>query len=165
MIALFGAFVIQQRLGAKVRATAGTDPARHWSEVLDATRPMAPSGAVMMLLSGGYMTWAMWKQMPPYIRAGLASVAFIGVAMGMAGARFAALQRAVASDAAAAVDAVRRGSTWALLCAANGAALGTVWLMSVKPGMAECVLVVALPAAVGWLVGLRLARGAAAAAA
>lgn len=159
LIALFDAFVIQQRMGAKVRATAGTDEMRHWAGMLDATRPMAPSGAGMMLLSGAYMTWAMWRQMPPCIQIGFAAVAFIGVAMTMAGARFAALHRA-ASDPAA-VAAMRRGSRWALLCAANGAALGTVWIMSIRPAMLECVLAAALPAAIGWMVGLRLARGAA----
>lgn len=126
--------------------------------MLDATRPMAPSGAVMMLLSGGYMTYSMWRQMPAFIQVGLASVAFIGVAMTLVGARFAALHREIASDPAA-VAAVRRGSTWAAFCAANGAALGTIWIMSIKPGMLESALVVAVPALIGWMVGLRLARG------
>jgi hypothetical protein len=98
LIALFASFAMQQRVGAKLRATVGQDEARHWSGLLDATRPMAPSGAVMTLLSGAWMTWAQWRQMPTFVLVGLGAVAFIGVAMTLVGARFAAIHRAMALD-------------------------------------------------------------------
>jgi hypothetical protein len=159
LIAMFAGFALQQRLGAKLRATVGHDEARHWAGMLDATRPMTPSGAVMMLLSGGYMAWGMRADPPPWVTAGIGSVAFIGLAMGlMVGPRFAAIHRAVASDPAAAAAGIRDGTTWAAFCAANGAGLGTVWIMSVKAGWAESLIAVLLPAAIGAVVGFRLAR-------
>lgn len=158
LIAMFAGFALQQRLGAKVRATFGRDEARHWAGMLDATRPMTPSGAVMMFVSGGYMAWGMRGSPPPWVVAGIGSVAFIGLAMFlMVGPRFAALHRAIASDPAVAAAAIRDGATWAAFCAANGAGLGTIWIMSVKAGLLESLGAVLVPAIIGAVVGFRLA--------
>ncbi|HEU4883948.1 MAG TPA: hypothetical protein VFT45_16935 [Longimicrobium sp.] len=159
LIAMFAGFALQQRLGAKLRATFGRDEARHWAWMLDATRPMTPSGAVMMFVSGGYMAWGMRATLPPWVMVGIGSVAFIGMTTGlMVNPRFAAIHRALASDPAAAAAAIRDGATWAAFCAANGAGLGTIWIMSVKAGLLESLIAVLLPAAVGGVVGFQLAR-------
>jgi hypothetical protein len=159
LIAMFAGFALQQRLGAKLRATMGQDEARHWARMLDATRPMTPSGAVMMFVSGGYMAWGMRATLPPWVSVGIGSVAFIGLTMFLlVGPRFAAIHRAIGSDPAAAAAALRDGATWASFCAANGAGLGTIWIMSVKAGLLESLIAVLVPATMGAVVGLRLAR-------
>ena len=47
---------------------------------------------------------------------------------------------------------------WVALCAANGAGLGTIWLMTGRPTLVPALAIVFLPALIGAAVGLRLGR-------
>jgi hypothetical protein len=159
LIAMFAGFALQQRLGARLRAAVGQDEARHWAGMLDATRPMTPSGAGMLFLSGGYMAWGMRADPPPWVAVGIAAAALIAAAMLLVvGPRFAAIHRVITSDPATAAARIRSGATGAAFCAANGAGLGTVWIMSVKAGWVESLIAVLLPAAIGAAAGFQLAR-------
>jgi hypothetical protein len=162
LIAVFAGFAIQHRAGARLRKTTRYEEARLWAELLLATRAMVPSGAVMLLVSGGYLSRAMWPNLPAWLVVAIASVLFIGVMALAVGRRFAAMNAslAVGEGPLSAVAKQTIGDTfaWAAHSAANGAALGTLWLMAANPGTLEAVLAVLLPAAIGLVVGVRLAR-------
>jgi predicted integral membrane protein DUF2269 len=165
VIALFGGFAMQQRAGARLRAAGRYDEARPWSAVLDLTRPMVPSGAIMLLATGAVLAARLAPGAPPPVWVPVAAVTVLAV--GLLGwlvvnRRIAAIAGAVRDgDGALPADARRRiasASLWSALAASNGAALGTLWLMTNKPGVVESALAVLLPAAIGAAVGVRLAR-------
>jgi hypothetical protein len=162
LIAVFAGFAIQHRAGARLRKTRRYEEARLWAELLLATRAMVPSGAAMLLVSGGYLSRAMWPNLPAWLVVAIASVLFIGVMSLAVGRRFAAMNAslAVGEGPLSTVAKQTIGDTlaWAAHSAANGAALGTLWLMAAKPATLEAVLAVLLPAAIGLVVGARLAR-------
>jgi hypothetical protein len=157
LVAMFAGFALQQRLGARLRATVEQDEVRHWAGMLDATRPLTPSGAGMLFLSGGYMAWGMRADPPPWVAVGIAAPIAAAMLL-VVGPRFAAIHRAITSDPAAAAAGIRSGATWAAFCAANGAGLGAVWIMSLKAGWVESLIAVLLPATFGAAAGLQLAR-------
>src|SRR5215208_5675718 len=80
IIALFGGFAMQHRAGARLRQAARHDEARPWAELLVATRTMVPSGAVMLLASGGYLAATRFPGMPPWLAVAAVVVLCIGVA-------------------------------------------------------------------------------------
>lgn len=161
LIALFGAFVIQHRVMARLRGAASLGEARPWAELLATTAPMIPSGALMLLLTGGYLGRDMWALAPAWLFAALAAVLCIGGAGFFLIGPFRRLRRMTReSDGAFPLGTFNATSRagWILHAAANGAALGTIWLMTAKPGWAESIGVVAVPALIGALVGARLSR-------
>lgn len=170
LIALFGGFAMQQRAGALIRKAGSFADARPWSLLLTATRPMVPSGVVMLLLSGGYLAARAWKEPPTWVMVAVLTVLFvITVTLAVTNRGYGAIARALATGegalSASAARAIANPAMWAALCAANGAALGVIWLMTSKPVLLEAALVVLAGALVGGFVGMRLGRNAGAAAA
>ena len=163
VIATFGGFAMQQRSGGRLRSATQTGEARFWSDVLRMTRSMVPSGAVMLLVTGAYLSYRMSGSHPPaWVIVAAVAVAGIGAAaLTLVNPGFDAIARAVAGGGTSLPReaAARIGSaiTWGAHSAANGAALGTLWLMTARPGLTESVLAVTLPALVGGVVGARLA--------
>jgi hypothetical protein len=165
LIAVFAGFAIQQRAGLRLRQAARFEEARPWAEMLVVTRSMIPSGALMLLASGGYLSARMWPNLPAWVLVAIVAVLFLGTAsLAVIGPRFAAIGRSVSvgegSLSVAATQTIARADTWATLSAANGAALGTIWLMTARPALLEAVLVVLLPAIIGAIVGIKVAKGA-----
>jgi len=163
VIALFGGFAMQQRAGVRLRAATRAEQALSWAAVLDMTRPMVPSGAVMLLVTGAVLVSRLGPGAPP-VWVPVAAVTVLGVGL----AAWLVVNRGIGAIAGAllehegelSAEARRRiGSArlWATLAATNGAALGTLWLMTNKPGVVESLVAVLLPAAVGAIVGARLA--------
>jgi hypothetical protein len=161
---VFAGFATQHRAGSRLRQATRYDEARPWAELLVATRSMVPSGALMLLASGGYLTARMWPNPPAWIVVAIVSVLFVGTAALTVWPRFSAISKAVAVGEgplpATAFEPIARAGTWAAHASANGAALGTIWLMTAKPASLEATSVVLLPALIGAIVGVRLARGA-----
>jgi hypothetical protein len=164
VIAMFAGFAMLQRAGARVRRATTHAEARPWAELLTMGRPMPPSGAVMVLLSGAYLSTRFAGPRPPaWIVAPALAAAFIGALalavvnrdIGAIAASVAAGDGPLSSDAAARVG---RARTWSALAAANGAALGALWVMTMKPGPLESAVAALLPIVVGALVGARLGR-------
>ena len=158
LIAVFGAFVIQHRVLARLRQATGRAEARPWAELLAATAPMLPSGAIMLLLTGGYMSRAWEPLRPAWILTSAVGVLFIGgVGFFLIGSFRRALRLTAEGDGMVAPVsfAVSRASR-ILHAAANGTALGTIWLMTAKPGWAESVAVMVVPAVIGACIGARL---------
>jgi hypothetical protein len=165
IIAVFGGFAMQHRAGSRLRHAARYDEARPWAELLAATRTMVPSGAGMLLASGGYLSARLWPNPPAWLVVAIVAVVFIGVAaLAVVGPRFRAIGSSVAVGegplSAASTQAIAGAAAWTTLAATNGAALGTIWLMTARPALVEAVLVVLVPTIVGGIVGLRVARGA-----
>jgi hypothetical protein len=166
VIALFGAFVLQHRLIARLRQVARYEEARPWADLLVALRSMMPSGVVMLLASGAYLAGRLSPRPPSWVAVAAAAVLFIGVvALAVVNPYITAAHRAVAQGdgplSGAAARAIASPRVPAALAAANGAALGTLWLMTARPGTLEATLVVVVATALGALIGARVARGAA----
>jgi hypothetical protein len=164
IIALFGGFAFQHRALARLRTTTSAAQARSWAELLFATRAMIPSGAVMLLASGGYLAATRWPNPPAWIPVAAVTMVLIG-AVGIAVARrLGTVHRALTEADGPLSTAARRLTAGPALrsahAAANGAALGIIWLMAAKPGALTTVLVVLVPALAGGFVGLRTARAA-----
>jgi hypothetical protein len=165
VIAIFAGFSMQQRAGSRLRRARTRAEAHPWAEVLDMTRVMPPSGAVMVLITGAYLSTRFSAPRPPmWIIVAVVAALLIGiVAFTIESRDFQAIARAVAaSEGSLSADAaarIARPRTWSALGMANGAALGAVWLMTMKPGPVEAWLAVLLPATLGAVVGARLGRG------
>ena len=161
LVALFGGFILQHRTLARLRAATGYADARLWAELLIASRPMIPGGALMLLLSGGYLSRPLWRDLPVWIHVATAAVLFIGVVGLVVARQSGRIATALRSGEGPVMRADRAplssGPVWGLHAAANGAALGSIWLMSARPEAIEGSLVVAVPALVGATIGARLA--------
>lgn len=162
LVAVFGGFVLQHRVGARLRAARRFDEARGWAELLDTTRPMVPSGAVMLFLSGGWLTSVLHPDVPGWVAVAAAGVVFVGIAGWVSGVRFARAKKAVASGegplSAEARAAIGAWAGWVALAAANGVALGMIWLMTARPTTLAAAGMVVVPAVIGAAIGLRLGR-------
>jgi hypothetical protein len=165
VIALFGGFAMQQRAGARIRAASRYDQARPWAAMLDLTRPMVPSGAIMLLVTGAVLASRLAPGGEPPVWVGFAAVTV--ALLGLAGwlvdnRRIGRIAGAVVDgEGALSAEARRRIASaplWSAHAASNGAALGTLWLMTNKPGVVESAVAVLLPAAIGAAVGARLGR-------
>jgi hypothetical protein len=103
-----------------------------------------------------------WSFDTPWIVVAIVSVVLMGVLGGaVVGRGFSSIGRAAGTAEQISPDLARevaRPATWAAATALNGMALGVLWLMSVKPGWTQSVLVVAALTIVGGVIGLALAR-------
>lgn len=164
VIALFGGLSLQQRAGSQLRRAETLAGARRWAEVMEMSRPMVPAGAVMLLVTGGYLGHVLaGGEVIAWIAAAAADTLLIGVAaVAVLGPDLRAIQAAVAEGEGtlpeAALARIRSARTWGALGAVNGAALGTLWLMVMEPGMVETVLAATLPALAGAAIGSQLGR-------
>jgi hypothetical protein len=160
LIAVFAGFAIQQRAGARLRIARRGDEAKPWADLLVDTRSMVPWGTLMLLLTGWYLAGGLWR--PPWVLAAVIAVIFMAAASGLlVWPGYLAIGRHVSESpgplSSAAARAVRQPRTWAALSSANGAGLGTLWLMTAKPAAVEATLVVLFGATAGALAGLWLA--------
>ena len=163
VIALFGSFVIVHRVPPRLRGATRYDAARPLAELLFTMRLAMPSGAIMLLASGGYLAYRLGGQPPAWVLVAAAAVLLIGLAGFAVVVPYARdVQRALAQgDGALGADAARTLGRTGLATAAgaaNGAALGVLWLMTARPGVVESVSVVTVATVVGALVGRRAAR-------
>jgi hypothetical protein len=160
IVALFGAFVLLHRVGPPLRRAARYEEARPWAAVLHDMRLAMPSGAAMLLLSGGYLAARLGPRPPVWVLVAMGRVLFIGaVSLAVVTRYVNAVHRAVAAGegplGAEAARAIARPGVVPWLAAANGAALGTIWLMTARPGLVESLLVVGVATVAGALAGRR----------
>lgn len=164
VITLFLALGIVQRAGIRLRAAATVEHARLWLELLRTSGPMFPSAAVLLLVTGLYMTAGSWSFSTPWVAVSLAGLVVLALQGGLVqGTRL----RAMGVAAAAAADGpvppelarlIADPVPWVSLGATNGAALGILWLMATKPGLVVSVAVVVGLWVLGALVGLAVLR-------
>lgn len=164
LITLFGAFVLMQRGGARVRQAATVGELRLWLGLLQTTRPMFPASSVFLLASGLYMTADVWTFETPWVVVGIVSVvAFAVVGPTVVGRGLGAIGAAAATAGEGPVPAelterIAEPRPWIAMSAMNGAAIGLVWIMVTKPGWAGAIGVVLGLALVGGIIGSRVLR-------
>ena len=162
VIALFGGFAMMQRFGAQLRRASTTGEARRWTELFGFTRGMLPGGAVMLLVTGAYLSFRLTGGIPdPWVMVAATTVLLIAIVV--IAVVFPAITEIVKTlpdrDEPLSPEAARRigsGRLWGALAGANGAALGTLWLMTARPSLQESLIAVLLPAIIGAIIGTRL---------
>ena len=165
LIALFGAFVIHPRAGARLRAAATVDEAREWLSFLRLTRGMFHGGAGMLLLSGIAMAVMRWGiSAVPFVTVGMVTVLVmwivfasmvaphlraVGVTLGNGDGPVSAEQSRI----------IRRRRPWAAMLAINLMALSVLFEMTLKLGWIPAIALVSVGALIGALAGMRGAQG------
>ena len=168
LIALFGFFVLASRAGTRLRAATRTGDARTWLDLLDVARPMLPSGVLMLTVSGAAMAAISWRAAYPFVVVGLAVTLAIWGAWALVGAPYLGRVRTALGDGdvpigSDAASLIRDPRAWGAIGAINGAAMGVLVVMTLKPGWVGAialVLVFASALGVGLAVTVRRARDA-----
>jgi hypothetical protein len=167
LIALFGFFVIYSRAGPRLREATEVQEVLVWLGLLERAQPMLPGGAAMLLLSGLAMAALRWRGPYPFVAVGLAAVLIIWVGAIVGRRHLRAMRRGVTGvRGPVPVELsreIRRPGPWVTHFALNGAALGTLYIMTTKPAWAVALGVVlglaALLAGVAWSLARRERRG------
>jgi predicted integral membrane protein DUF2269 len=154
LVTLFAAFALYLRAGARLRTAISIDQARSWLDLLESTNPMFPAGLMLLLASGVYMMVTRWRPPPPWIVVGLVGLVAITVIGGIVSSRQLRTIRAAASADQHSISAeleraIAMRAPWLITNALNGAAVGIVWVMTIKPGWAGSVAAVAIGTALG----------------
>lgn len=147
LIALFGFFIIHARAGARLRRAKSRAELRTWLDMLDTTRGMIPGGALMFLVSGFAMASLRWRGPYAFLTIGLAVLVLIVLGWMFSGARHLRAIRAATGDGDGDVwPDLRRlvldPLPWGITRALNGAALGVVIVMTMKPGWVPSLAIV-----------------------
>lgn len=162
VITLFIAIGILQRGGERVRAASTVEELRLWLDLLKSTGGMFPASFAFILLSGLYMTNESWSFDTPWIVVAIVSVVVMGIIGGaVIGRKLSSIGRAAASAQQISPELalqVARPALWVAATALNGMALGVLWLMSIKPGWTQSIVVVTALAIVGGVIGYALTR-------
>jgi hypothetical protein len=164
LIALFGFFVLHSRAGGRLRAATTFADARSSLSLLQLTRPMLPSGVVMLVASGAVMSWMRWRGAYPFVAVGLVAALLMWVVWALSGARHLGAMRAAVENGegplpGALVAIVRDPARWGVMGTLNGAALGVLAVMTLKLSWAGSILLVlGLAALVGGAFTLSVRR-------
>jgi Predicted integral membrane protein (DUF2269) len=159
VVTLFIAVGLIQRGGAQVRTAETLDHLRLWLGLVRMTRNMFPTSALLLLVTGLYMTSDVWTFDAPWIVVSIVGLIALTVVGGaVIGPRF----RRVGMAAGGAGDGpvppeIRRSieepTIWIALYANSGAAMGILWLMVTKPDWAASIAVVVGLALLGGFLG------------
>ncbi len=144
VIVIFIALGIGQRAGARMRGAGSIEHVRLWLGLLKVTTPMFPTALVLLLGSGLFMTADSWSFTTPWVGVSIVAVLIVGaVGAGVAIRGFRRMETAVEA-ATEMTDATRSvlhdPVTWAALFAVNGMSLAVLWLMAVKPGWMQSLV-------------------------
>jgi hypothetical protein len=152
-LALFAALALEWVGLAGLRRATAVEQVREWGGIWQVLPRIAPIAMATLLISGIYMTAVAWGRTAWWIGLGLAGMVFLG-ALGSRSARSLA---GVVRDAAAAtgpLSAAVRGQladtrSWASVRIRVAVALGVVFLMTVRPGLAGSLITMGVAAVVG----------------
>jgi hypothetical protein len=133
---------------------------RLWLGLVETTGRMFPLALLFILGSGLYMTDQVWSFDTPWIAVAIVSVVLMGVIGGaVVGRGFSAMGRAAAAGPSSDLArAVAVPLPWIAATALNGMGIGVVWLMTIKPGWTQSILVVTILTVLGGLIGAAMAR-------
>jgi len=159
LIAVFGAFVLLQNAGRRLRGVTTWQEARPWLDLLRSINGMVAGGLIMMLGTGLYMSHELWSFTTPWVMVGIIAAALLMIGEPLVVGRKIAELRRAAEENQGVIPADRRavitGSPlWSTIHAMNGAALGMVWVMSAKPGWTQSIAVPLALAVLGAMVGV-----------
>jgi hypothetical protein len=155
-VLLFAAITVEGIALRLLRRAQTAEEARSAAQLLQLNRLVGPVSAVGVLIPGLYMTATTWGWVA-WILVALAAWALIAVFGAINGMRIVALARSLATESGAIGPKVRAriGDTALVVSyfARVGLALGVVFLMTVKPGIAESVMAIVVAAAAGVAAG------------
>jgi hypothetical protein len=163
LIAMFGGFAVYQRGGVRLRAARDAEQVRSWLGLLESTNPMFASGSVMLLISGIYMMASRWRAPLPWIVVAIIGLLTISIVGATVSGRHLRQIRALLGEGRGAVsreltERIADPFAWTAVAAVNGLAIGIVFIMSTKPGWVAAIGIATVTAALGALVGARVAR-------
>lgn len=165
LIALFGFFVLQSRVGGKLRAAGSVAEVREWLGLLEATRGTLPGAGVMFIASGLAMAGMRWRGNYPFVTVGLVTLLLIWIVGAIVSGRHLRAMRGAVSRAAEGVVPVEVAhvildpARWGTIATLNGAALGVLFVMTTKIGwLGSVATVLGLAGLVGTLFTLAVRR-------
>jgi hypothetical protein len=161
--ALIGFFIIYSRAGPKLRVATDMKEVRTWLGLLAVAQPMVPGGAGMLTVSGLIMAWMRWRGPYPFMVVGFVVLAIVAATVtNVAGKHLRGMQAAAtANDGPVSTDLsriIREPRPWTVIFALNTAVLGVLIVMTTKLAWAWAIGIVVVLAALGAVIGSRLAR-------
>jgi hypothetical protein len=163
VIVLFIAFGIGQRAGARMRGAGSVDHALLWLGLLRVTTPMFPTALTLLLGSGLFMTADAWSFTTPWVAVSIVAVVIVGgLGAGHTTRSFGRMSSALEAADGKVTDEVRAAlddsGTWMALFAINGMSFAVLWLMVVKPGWLQSIVLPAVLFVVGGALGFAAIR-------
>ena len=155
LFALVSGFALLQHGGWKLRHAAGPEQIGLWLDFVQRGLPALRAGLGLLLASGLAMAWMRGEPAAAWALVAVAAAGAIGMTSGGLQQRLGAIQAALAGGAP---DPLAGTPTpWVALAAANGLAVGLLWLMVAKPDLTGSLAVALASLALGAAVGRRLA--------
>jgi hypothetical protein len=155
-LALFAAFGLEGVALLSLRRAATTEQVREWARVFGLVRRLSPASLGLLLLAGLYMTATTWRAQA-WITTALLTMILFPVLGALSGRPLATTVRALATERGPLSAAVRSQLGDPFLAASYlvrlAAALGIVFLMTVKPDLLGSLVTIG----VALIAGLALA--------
>jgi hypothetical protein len=155
-LALFATFGLEGFALFSLRRAATAEQVRAWASVFGLLRRLWPASLGLLLLAGLYMTATTWGWQP-WILTGLATMLLLPIVGARSGLRLAAVGRALAGERGPLPAETRAQLSDPFLAASYhvrlAAALGIVFLMTVKPELLGSLVTIG----VALIAGLTLA--------
>jgi hypothetical protein len=144
------------------RCAATLADVRTWLGVLMAARGMFDGGVGLLLLSGVALTGLRWRGTFPFVAIGMTALILMWISSVFVRRHLRRIHTAIPTGEGPAPTELRevisRPLAWALVFAMNGAALGILTIMTVKPGWLGAASTVLIAAAVGGGAGAAAVR-------
>jgi hypothetical protein len=165
LVNLVGGFILSSQAGMFYRRASTWDAARSFLTMLQVAPGMLISGAVLLLVSGGYMAATRWGMNAPWVAMGMAAallaiaVALFVLAPGMKRLRKVTEGRdgpILPQDRPALVTS----NIWSWGAVTNGVAISIAWNMVMKPGWTVAIALPVIFGALGWFISFLIARAA-----
>jgi hypothetical protein len=157
LVSLFGFFMINMRFGMQLRAASYTNDVRTWLGVLERARGMLHGGSGLLLISGIAMIALRWRGRFPFATIGMLTLLLMWLLSAVGGRHLRAIRAAVPSGNGPVSESLRAiilaPRPWAITAAMNGAAGGTLIVMTWKPGWVAAAATVLLTSAAGAIMG------------
>ncbi|MCL5995060.1 MAG: hypothetical protein M1546_03265 [Chloroflexi bacterium] len=135
-----------------LRRAVSAEEVRLWSNALALVRRLGPASMVAILLPALYMTATTWGWVP-WIVVALASMLLFPVLGALSGMRLARVGQAAAAERGSLSTALRDQLRHPLFLTSirmrTALALGIVFLMTVKPGLAGAVIAISVAVVLG----------------
>ena len=163
LINLFGAMVVLQQVGARLRGAATWEDARTFLSLMMPALPMLGIASLLIILSGLYMAHARWSMHAPWVVVALVTVViFSGAGPMTVGRTLKGFLAQASGKSGPLPDATRMELVsprlWSTVFFLNFGALGIIWLMAAKTGWVGSIGVVLGMCAIGTLIGNAVAR-------
>ena len=163
LVPLAGVFVIYLRAGPRLRAASTLHDVRSWLGLLELTRGMFHAGAAMMLVSGAVMAGLQWRAPHPFIAVGMITLLAMWIAFALTASRHLRAMRAAVGTGDGAIvptlaETIRTPLPWITMFAINFAAVGLIFLMTLKLGWGGAIALVLVLAALGVFAGRAATR-------